>query len=77
MVRRLQVEILVELAEACLRRDDDDDDSALALAERLVSIDPLNEEAHRLLMRVHERAGRRNAGAGPIPGLQGRAGAPS
>ena len=61
VVRRLQVEILVELAEACLRRDDDDDDSALALAERLVSIDPLNEEAHRLLMRVHERAGRRNA----------------
>ena len=59
VAQRLQAEILAHLTGACLERRDGE--SAVALAERLVGIDPLDEEAHRLLMRAHEQAGRRSA----------------
>jgi two-component SAPR family response regulator len=38
-------------------------DEAQDIAERLVSAEPLAEEAHRLLIRVHKSAGRRDAAA--------------
>jgi predicted ATPase/DNA-binding SARP family transcriptional activator len=34
-------------------------EQALPCAQRFVALDPLNEEAHRLLMQVHARSGRR------------------
>ena len=58
-VRKLQAELLAGLARRCL--DDGDTEAAATLADTLVGIDPLDEAAHRLLMRAHAGAGRRSA----------------
>ena len=58
-VRRVQTALLAGLARRCL--DDGDAEAAAPLADRLVGIDPLDETAHRLLMRAHAAAGRRSA----------------
>lgn len=51
--------VLARLAEAQL--DVGEAEGAIATAERLVTKDPLNEAAHRLLMQANAAIGRRNA----------------
>lgn len=58
-VCRMQKSILTNLAEERLSHNDAG--AAVAPAERLVALDPLNEGAHRLLMRALAQAGQRNA----------------
>jgi DNA-binding SARP family transcriptional activator len=45
---------------AAMRERDGEIEAALSLAERLVKIDPLQEEACRLAMRLHQQGGNRN-----------------
>jgi DNA-binding SARP family transcriptional activator len=54
---------LEDLHERCLMRlaerffSAGEDEAAIALAERLIEIDPLREDAHQLVMRIHARCG--------------------
>ena len=58
-LRHKQTEALTLLAEDyCLLGDAQ---SALQYARRLVTVDPLNESAHRLLMQVYSEVGQHNA----------------
>ena len=47
------------LAEAQAHHTDAEPEAAIALLHRIVEADPLHEEAHRLLMRIHAEAGNR------------------
>lgn len=38
-----------------------DSETAIATTQRLLSVDPSNEDAHRLVMQLHDRSGRRSA----------------
>ncbi len=57
--RKTALDVLSRLAEA--RLGNGDANSAVAPAEKLVGLDPLDERAHRLLMRAYGAAGRRSA----------------
>jgi len=56
-LKTLQLRLLVELSELCERGDDCQ--KALGLLERVVQADPVREEAHRAIMRLHARNGGR------------------
>jgi predicted ATPase/DNA-binding SARP family transcriptional activator len=57
MLRREQADALEKLAEHSTHTPD----VSLRLAQRWLALDPLNEAAHRLLMRLHTTAGNRSA----------------
>jgi TolB-like protein/Tfp pilus assembly protein PilF len=44
-----------------LRAEADEAESAMDAAQQLLGLDPLREDAHRLLMRLYDNAGRRSA----------------
>ena len=58
-IRKTAIEVLSRLAQGWLGSGEAN--SALAPAEKLVVLDPLNEQVHRLLMRAYDEAGRRSA----------------
>lgn len=58
-LRSRRLDTLDELAELCAAQGDAAD--AIAWAERLLREDPLREDAHRLLMRLHAAGGDRAA----------------
>jgi adenylate cyclase len=58
-LRDLLVEILSRLQH--LRAQAGETDKAIETAHHLLGLDDLHEESHRLLMRLHQRAGRRSA----------------
>lgn len=58
-LRHKQVEALTLLTEDCCLLGDAE--SAIQHARRLVTLDPLNESAHRLLMQVSSQVGQQNA----------------
>lgn len=59
VMTRLENDILTNLAE--FQIDAGETENAIVTAARLAARDPLNEEAHRLLMRANMGAGRRHA----------------
>ena len=61
VLRRQVTESLQQLAALCMANDDTD--GALAACTRLVSLEPLNEAAHRTIMDLHAR---RNAYAAAL-----------
>lgn len=58
-LRELRVDVLRRLVH--LRAEAGETDGAIDTAQRLLRLDSLNEEGHRLLIRLHLRAGRRSA----------------
>ena len=58
-LRDLAVDSLGQLMT--LRAEADEAESAIDAAQQLLALDPLREDAHRLLMRLYDDAGRRSA----------------
>jgi len=56
-LKTLQLRLLVELSEICEKGDDCQ--KAVGLLVQVVQADPLREDAHRAIMRLHARNGRR------------------
>ena len=57
-LRDLAVDALSQLM--ALRAEADEVESAIAAAQQLLALDPFREDAHRLLMRLYDNAGRRS-----------------